>query len=144
MSIKRLARQIYFTGKTTRVPTEEEETELRDKYNLNYKHQPAFNSAVQSIVKPAKTPEPAHDRHVLADIVDDFEARFKVDLDNVSTRKYIVLEDKIKLVKDYFQAKIRASDMSDWYKQSLARDIDGCETANALLVLLYYRVGISE
>jgi hypothetical protein len=144
MSIKRLARQLYYTGKTTRVPSEEEETELISKYNLPYKHQPSFNSAISNITAPVKKPEPANDRHALADVVDDFEELFKVDIKNLSTRQFVVLEDKIAMVKEYFIAKIRRSEMSDWYKQSLIKDIEECETASSILVLLYYRVAINE
>ena len=146
MNTKRLARQMYCKGTTTRMPSEEEESELQSKYKMMYNHRPTFDTTVKSILNPTSInpPKPARDRHILADIVDAFEDRFKIDFDNVNTRKYLALEDKIELVKDYFTAKIGASDMSDWYKQSLVKDIEGCETANALLVLLYYRVGINE
>lgn len=142
---KRLARQIYCTGKTNRVPSEEEEHEIQTKYKLGYAHSPSFDNEVKSIIRPDKgTAKPSHDRHILADIVDEFEDRFKIDFDNVSTRKYLELDKKIKLVKDYFIAKIRVSELSTWYKQSLVKDIEECETAQCLLVLLYYRIGINE
>lgn len=148
MSVKRLARQIYFTGKASRVPTEEEESTLQSKYKIAYKHQPTFNNTVADLVRGEVSPEKkdtgTSDRHKLADIVEAFEELFNVDLDNVSTGQYRALEKKLNMVKEYFTLKIEKSDMSRWYKASLKQEISNCETANSLLVLLYFRVGIAD
>lgn len=145
MNVKRLARQLYYKGKTNRVPSEEEEQELISRYNIPYKHAPAFDDAVNTAIKPVEhEQEPAYDRHALADVLDDFEDRFKVDLDNINPRMYIDLEKKETLVKDYLVAKINASEMSKIYKGTLANDIKDSESVNMMLATLYYRVGISE
>lgn len=148
---KRIARQIFFTGRTDIEPTEDEEYDLKTRYGLDLPKPGKFNDEVEEVVSYYEDEEvgptlddkfPPHTKHVLARIADEIEDEFRLDLDNDDPKKYIRLNNKLEAFKKFVWRRIMLSKLPDFVKEDLDRIIDRAETAEAILMTLYGRISI--
>jgi|GEM_PF-4050203 len=155
---KQMARELFYTGKTTMTPTEDEEIELQQKYGRSSRR--TFNDEIDDIMKYAEEDSSylssdgdtledqakelqievqKYAKNLVANIFDKLEDDYNLDINNLDPHKYRRLNERFEVIKKSVWRQIMLSKLDDRIKQFLARNIEKTEDISQLLIeLLFY------
>jgi len=148
MRTKQIARDIFYTGNTRIVPTEDETLLLKQKYGLTVPNSNNFQKQVNSFLNPADDAEDAEEhigsmlskitRGFLSRLYDEIEDDYNLDLPNRDPKKYEKLEDNFTQIQKAIWRKVSLSKLPEPEKNSVAKRILKATTVSALLSYLEF------
>jgi hypothetical protein len=154
---RHIARQVFYTGKTDLIPDEEEELELKHKYNLEVPRSDfKFNDEVDEYLdeyeedgeylsdsggkeaskKLQEALFPPYARAAVGRIIDELEDDYNLDINNLDPKKYRRLDQNLETIKKAAYRKIMFSQIPDPTKQRLARNIEKSNSVAKLFITL--------
>lgn len=153
------ARELFYTDTCSRPLDEEEEHEIRTKYNLTPPPKKYFDVQVDDILdrigdeedgeyidsqKPKGTPLHPIARTMAAAIVDEIEDDYNLDINNLDPKKYARLNDpeKFEKVKAAALRKISLSRMPEGMKKHLYNNVDRTTSARQLITTLLFAAAL--
>lgn len=144
---KYIARSLFYTGDCDYTPSEEEERELNVKYGMSFPYKNKFNKLADKYTKEQEEQEEAntqndlipHTRLAIADLIDEIEDEYNLDVNNLDPKKYKRLENRFEDVQKHIWKKIMMSNLPDVIRKNLAKHVERSKSVFEILMFLLFK-----
>ena len=140
---RRIARELHYTGTTTKNPTPDEAEEIRDKYGLDVPYKNEFNTEVEEFLAGEEDGEDElpehmvpHTRMFVAGLLNDIEDELNIDIGNTDPRKIKRLDARFERIQRNVWRKVMLSKIDESVKKRVGAAIESKESMSELLMYL--------